>query len=219
MDLNAVPAKAALLPPFSIDYAPASSTTSNKENERSVEDRFLSPQTASSLSNDPFTSHPTFIKPAPLLGRLTTTPNSFKSLTLPLSKRVTTWGRHPENTIVYADSNDTRIPQIGLEIWFHARGIDALERDGPDWTKTEDLEVIVRTRSRNGIRVNGIHLTEKDSAGTLLYGKLFTGDQITIMGAKEGTEELKFVCEFNAGQSAARRGASNSKFVVFASTL
>jgi len=216
LSLNNNSDRAPLLPPFAANLERPSTATSNKENEASHKEHASLPPNAA--SNGPLNSLSTFVKPGPLLGRLVTTPSSFKQLTIPLSKRITTWGRHPENTIVYGDINDTRIPKVALELWFYARGISELERAGQDWSKIPDLEVVVRTQSRFGIRVNGVRLTEKNAAGTVVFGRLYTGDEVTVTGGKGGGEELKFVCEFLVGRAAVRRGTDNAKFVVCTAT-
>jgi len=216
LDLNNASDRAQLLPPFAANFERPVTATSNKENEASH--KGYAPTSPKATENHPIPSLLSFAKPAPLLGRLVTTPNSYKQITIPLSRRITTWGRHPENTIVYADINDIRVPKLALELWFHARGINELERAGLDWTKMPDLDVVVRTHSRFGIYVNGVLLTEMNEAGTIVFGRLYSGDEVTITGAKGGGEVLKFVCEFLVGKAGVRRGTDNAKFVVCTST-
>lgn len=219
LDLNSVSARRSLLPPISLEKKTTPSAPNDKENQGPNAKEASVHVVTPPASAVPLSSLPTFTKPAPLLGRLTTTPESFTSLSLPLSGRCTTWGRALGNTIVYADTNDTRIPKIGLEIWFHSGDLAELERDGQDWTKSDDLRVLIRTQSRWGITVNGVRLKDVDEEGTLLYGQVYTGDEIIMCYNKKSGEVLKFVCDFYVGKSAARRGAGEAKFVVCRSRI
>ena len=177
----------------------------------------IPPNTAPTSQSSPSAASNTdatglFRKPAPRLGRLISTPDSFKSLTIPLEKIVTTFGRNFNSSVVYPDKEDTRVPKRALEVWFHARGIAEADRDGRDWTRLEGLHVVLRTHGRNGVLVNGVPLLEEDERGRLLYGRLREGDEIVVC---EGRERLAFVCEgFVGGSGGARRAPGEERFVV-----
>jgi len=143
-------------------------------------------------------TQPEFIRPAPRLGRLTTTPDSFCAVTLDLATRITTWGRSPLNTVVFPDPLDTRVPKRGIMIYFHAKGIDKVERTGGDWTKLADLHCLIATDSSNGIFINDVKLNAKDSKGKQLYGRVYSGDEVTVC---QGHHLLRFTCMFNHGEA------------------
>jgi len=185
-----------------IDFA-AQSLDHNKENNKKTNSSFLA----------------TFIKPQPVLGKLISTADSFASVSLHISSRVTTWGRMPTCTNVYPNGHDTRIPKLALELMFHAPGIDKVERDGGDWTKLDDLELLVRTGSSKGILVNGVVLPDRDNKGRKCFGRLYTGDEVCVSrsapgGSRTQGESLKFKCEFHVGKSKKERRSRSSKFFV-----
>ncbi|OCK85138.1 Pkinase-domain-containing protein [Lepidopterella palustris CBS 459.81] len=143
-----------------------------------------------------------FLRPAPRLGKLTATRDSFSPIVLKLDSMVTSWGRLPENTIVYPHVNDVRIPKRAFSIWFHSDthpDVKSFDEQGKDWAKLEGLHTGITTWTKNGIYVNGVHLKDKDEKGRVLYGRLHSGDVITVFqDHREGTC-LKFVCEFYLG--------------------
>ena len=143
--------------------------------------------------------HDGFIKPPPRFGRLTSTPDSFVSISLPITSRQTTWGRLPGTTITYPHPTDTRIPKQALELLFDAPGIIQAESEGGDWTKLNGLRLLILTRSRAGIWINGVKLLEKDDKGQRFYGRLTDGDVIEVFRPPrhgQGQEQpLKFIVE------------------------
>ncbi|KAF2147691.1 kinase-like protein [Myriangium duriaei CBS 260.36] len=129
---------------------------------------------------------PEFIRPAPRLGRLVSTPESFADITIPLSSRVTTWGRAPNNTVVFPHGDDTRVPKRGLIMFFTASDLSPFEEPGRDWTKMPDLHCLIATQARLGISINGVKLMKQDSKDRPLYGRVYTGDLITIASGHRG---------------------------------
>ncbi|KAK8175307.1 hypothetical protein IWX90DRAFT_106634 [Phyllosticta citrichinensis] len=144
-----------------------------------------------------------FRRPKPRLGNLTTTPDSFFHIVLRLETDCVTWGRLKDCSIVYPDSADTRIPKNAFTIWHHVSGEPDAIKNNKDWTKLPGLEVLIHTNSRSGIRVNGVKLEPPQPGGSYQFGKLYTGDVITVYQRKH--EVLSFVCEFFHGESAKRR--------------
>ena len=159
-------------------------------------------------------TQPEFIRPAPRLGRLTTTPDSFCAVTLDLGSRITTWGRSPLNTIVFPDPLDTRVPKRGIMIYFHAKGIDKVVGMGGDWTKLLGLHCLVATDSSNGIFINGVKLNAKDAKGKQLYGRVHTGDEITVCQGHTKANLLRFTCVFNHGEAKDQRPADGPGFEI-----
>ena len=157
-----------------------------------------------------------FIKPPPRLGRLTTTADSFTSITLNLSTKLSHWGREPSNTHPYPEIYDTRIPKRAFAIWFHARGIDNIPESQQNWMKLPDLHCVISTESRHGIMVNGI-IMKKGEKGRTAFGRIYTGDVVTVLqgiGSQEGKSALKFVCEFFHGEAKEQRKEGGVRFKV-----
>ncbi|KAK3675502.1 Protein kinase protein rad53 [Recurvomyces mirabilis] len=138
------------------------------------------------------------------LGRLIPTPNSFSRITLMLDERVTEWGRLPANTHVYEPSDDNRVPRRAFMITFHREDKDEMPAN-TDWTTLDNLYCAIQADSKWGIRVNGVKLT-KGEPGTTKFGRLYTGDEITVYPpGKNGEQGLSFLCDFAVGQGKQHR--------------
>lgn len=168
------------------------------------------------------TSPPTFPKPPPRFGTLTAMPGSLCNTTIRLEQRITYYGRDPSSHVQHPNAKERRIPKNALDIIFWRPGIEAMIESGKDWSTLEGLYAIAHTRTSKNIKVNGVKLTKGD--GCWNYGRLHTGDVITIFGPAEGegeqqvegkaAEYLKFRCEFSLGLSAKPRPADQPRFVV-----
>ncbi|GAB7364498.1 hypothetical protein MBLNU230_g5308t1 [Neophaeotheca triangularis] len=158
---------------------------------------------------------PDFLKPPPRLGRLSSTPDSFTQTTLNLTNRLSSWGRQPNNTHIFPDPAETRVPKRGLILVFETPGLPSIPKTptaDTEWYQHPSLQCLLTTESRLGVYVNGVHLPPTDKSGTKrAYGKLFSGDVITVFkpgntsttagsGTKGGKgRDLEFVCEFFHG--------------------
>ncbi|GAD98986.1 conserved hypothetical protein [Paecilomyces variotii No. 5] len=173
-----------------------------------------------SSMEDPYNSralsHSTFVKPGPLLGKLTSVEGSIFDLTIRLQDRMTSWGRGPQATICYPDPMDTRIPAYALEITFWAPAIENRIKAGEDWMLVPDVMAVLSTKTRKCIWVNDVELRrgpESDSGREgFNFGKLYTGDIITVY--KHHDRYLKFRCEFYHGDSARTRPDTEKGFIV-----
>ena len=141
------------------------------------------------------------LDPPARLGMLVTSTDSFKPIFWKLNNRVEIWGRGPNNTLVYPDKHDVRVPKMGICIFHHAPGIEKLDRDGVDWRSIPKLHTLVATCSSVGIWVNGVKLKEKNENGNILCGRLYSGDVITAYASKEDEQCLRFVCKFEYGEA------------------
>jgi serine/threonine protein kinase len=162
--------------------------------------------------------NPDFAKPPKRFGKLKSLPGSIFDLTLYLEERLTSWGRGPLATIKYASPNDTRIPAYALEVTFWAPGIEAKIATGEDWSTIPGVMAILSTKARLGIWVNDVLLrrssTTQDGPEVLQFGKLYTGDIITVYQNKERTKFLKLQCEFTHGESAQARPDNEPGFML-----
>jgi hypothetical protein len=158
------------------------------------------------------------IRPPPRrLGKLVATADSFvPNLVLNIDKSKTSWGRLANNTIVYDQSRDTRIPKTAFIIFWYSSGGDSAEtvqelsQKNRDWTSLEKLNVGIWTCATHGISINGKHLKQKDEKGRALFGHLHTGDVVQVYQDSRGTECLKFRCEFYLGSGKDPRPTNNS---------
>jgi serine/threonine protein kinase len=163
-------------------------------------------------------SHPEFAKPAKRYGKLKSLPGSIFDLTIYLEDRLTSWGRGPSATVKHADRMDTRIPAYALEVTFWAPGIEAKIAAGENWFDIPGVMAILSTKARLGIWVNDTLLRRgsitEEGPEVLQFGKLYTGDIITVYQNKERTKFLKLQCDFTHGESAQPRPTHEAGFVV-----
>ena len=154
-----------------------------------------------------------FARPLPILGKLISTPNSVLNIFLHLNKRDTSWGRSSANSIVYPNGQDIRIPKYAFDILFWKPGLPDQIRQGINWTEVADVPAVIKTRASRHIYVNGVPLVHRDREGNP-FGKLYTGDVITVWEDKETGKEIKLVCEFYHGASVNRRPEALKGFQV-----
>ncbi len=151
------------------------------------------------------------------LGKLIATSDSFvPGLTLNIDQSRTSWGRLANNTIVYENSRDTRIPKTAFVIFWYSSGgqsqetVEDLSQQGKDWTSLNNLHVGIWTCATHGISINGKHLRQTDEKGRAVFGHLNTGDIVQVYHDSRGTECLKFKCEFYIGSGKEPRPAGSS---------
>lgn len=179
----------------------------------------LNSPTISKLRNDLSRSKTDFTQPLPHFGVLTTLSGSVCNTTIKLEQRWTSYGRDPASHVEYPDPLDVRVPRAAFDVIFWCPGLEALLESGAQWYEVEGIFPIVRTRTSVKIRVNGVKLSKGENCWH--YGRLHTGDIITVFGPPEGeaklgkeAEFLKFRCEFYTGPSAKERELGSPRFVV-----
>ncbi|KAJ6127824.1 hypothetical protein N7471_009041 [Penicillium samsonianum] len=163
-------------------------------------------------------SDPDFAKPPKRYGKLKSLPGSIFDLTIYLEDRLTSWGRGPLATVKHADRMDTRIPAYAVEVTFWTPGIEARIASGESWLDIPGVMAILSTKARLGIWVNDTPLRRgsmtEDGPEALQFGKLYTGDVITVYQNKDRSKFLKFQCDFTHGESAQPRPGHEAGFMV-----
>lgn len=156
-----------------------------------------------------------FATAAGVYGRLTPVKGSFDSEAIPLVKRSTLWGRAPQCNQRFPNLKDVRVPKFGMKVVFYAPGIEEVERNNEDWTRVPRIRTIIATSATRGIKVNGVHLVQQSNDGSAaLFGKLYTGDVISIVDSENEGQYLKYDVEILFGDSAQRRPDGEQPFVI-----
>lgn len=171
------------------------------------------------------TAHPaqtataSFVKPPLRFGNLQPTRGSIHTPAIYITQRLTTYGRAHESTFVHPVSKDNRISKQALDIQMWYPGIEAdIDAGNKNWMNHPKLEAILSTRSSIYVLVNGVKL--KKGKGEYLWGRLRTGDEISVVEPKIGAtsaeekEYLRFRCEFFVGISKNIRKPGEKAFVV-----
>ncbi|MCJ1466193.1 hypothetical protein MMC07_004812 [Pseudocyphellaria aurata] len=151
-----------------------------------------------------------FTVPNPPLGVLTTLPGSIVDMTIKLDNRHTYFGRDPSCSYRFADKMELRVPKNAIDIVWWCPGLEAMIASGKNWMEVEGLVPLIHTRTSLHIRVNGVKLMKGKDCWT--YGRLHTGDVVSVFGPAEGKsvegkagEFLKFRCEIFVGPNARPR--------------
>lgn len=168
----------------------------------------------------PKEDRPVFAKPPQRFGNLIPVPGSVHSIPIKISQYTTTFGRDPSSDFTHPNVKEDRVPKRALDIimWYPKIEKD-IAKGKTDWQSNESLTAIVSTRTSLYIKVNGVRLMK--GRDCWLYGRLKTGDIITIFGPLEGRanpsekdkEYLRFRCEFFVGASKEPR-SETEPFVV-----
>ena len=160
-----------------------------------------------------------FVKPPLRFGKLQPTRGSIITPVIYITERLTTYGRLPDSTFVHPDPKEDRIPKQALDIQMWYPGIEAdIVVGKTNWMNHPKLEAILRTRASKYVRVNGVKL--KKGQGEYLWGRLRTGDEITVVDPMIGAtsardkEYLRFRCEFFVGLSKSIRKPGEKPFVI-----
>ena len=159
-----------------------------------------------------------FVKPPLRFGKLQPTKGSIHTVSIYITDRLTTYGRHQDSTFVHPDPKEDRVPKQALDIQMWYPGIEAdIEAGKKNWENNPKLEAILRTRASRYVLVNGVKLSKGNQE--YLWGKLRTGDIITVIepSSRASTprekEYLRYRCEFFIGLSKNVR-QPGEKFVV-----
>ena len=165
------------------------------------------------------TATASFVKPPLRFGNLQPTRGSIHTPAIYITERLTTYGRKPDSTFVHPNPREDRIPKQALDIQMWYPGIEAdIEAGKTNWMNHPKLEAILRTHASLYVLVNGVKL--KKGKGEYLWGRLRTGDEITVVEPKIGAtsarekEYLCFRCEFFIGLSKNIRKPGEKAFVV-----
>jgi serine/threonine protein kinase len=162
-----------------------------------------------------------FTKPLRRFGKLTTLPGSYTDVTIYINSRMTSWGRGLSCNAQYHDKTDIRIPHYAIQITYHAPDMDARVERGEPWETAPGIHTVISTRASKCIWVNDVELLSESSEGKCtFYGKIYTGDIITVYQSPEPKGPfLKFRVEMNYGDSARTRPADEKGFQVLKETV
>ena len=177
----------------------------------------MKPLAQSSAANSAKPEH-VFAKPMPRYGILIPTPGSVTVKPIRLEQRATSYGRDPKCTVVFEDSQDTRVSKSALNIAFWYQGIERdIAKGKTNWHRNPHLRATISTRTNTYIKINGIHLM-KSQEGKAQFGFLSKCDMVEVFCSSDRKEYLQFRCDFFVGQSRKIRGP-NDPFKVFTKSL
>ena len=202
-----------------VSQASSRPASSHRDPTSTADQSMADSATFDATANIPPTAAASFVKPPLRFGKLQPTRGSIHTPSIYITERLTTYGRRPDSTFVHPNPKEDRIPKQALDIQMWYPGIETdIEAGKTDWMNHPKLEAIIRTRTSLYVRVNGVKL--KKGQGEYLWGRLRTGDEITVVEPKAGAttardrEFLRFRCEFFVGLSKIIRKPGDKAFVV-----
>lgn len=159
-----------------------------------------------------------------VIARLTSSSGSLvRAISISLTDPILSWGRARDNTIIYPNVMEMKIPKYALKILLWREGYTASASEFRPWERgrspgmatmraspePESYAFYISTKATNGLRINNATLSPnepKDMAAPSKYWmKLHTGDTIVCWGTDDVNNQarLDFEC-FWGGSSALR---------------
>lgn len=132
-------------------------------------------------------------------------------ISVPVTGLLMSWGRGPENTVVYEPKTEIRVPKYAVKIL----GYDpSRSRDAQPWEKDpvgDGFAFHLSTKATNGVMLNGYELPSHDcknpSSPSRNWVQLYDGDEIVVWGTVADTSQTKVTFRCFWGDSAKPRPA------------
>ncbi|KAF6810708.1 hypothetical protein CSOJ01_06152 [Colletotrichum sojae] len=148
-------------------------------------------------------------------------------ISVPVKELLVSWGRGPENTVVYESKSETRVPKYAIKILLWKDGMDTSKwRRALPWDKSDEgkgYTFYLSTKATSGVTVNGQALTSHDCKNPLSQSRnwvpIYNGDEIVVWGVPTDTAhqtKVTFRCFW--GDSAKSRPADSPPQLVSSST-
>ncbi|KAH0528074.1 hypothetical protein TsFJ059_002980 [Trichoderma semiorbis] len=140
-----------------------------------------------------------------------------QGISCPMTDSLVSFGRGLENTIVYEERTDTRVPKWAFKILLWKEGYDPAKdttKMPPPWAKdsTPDKDSYfcwISSKATNGIHINGQALPSSDvknpASASVHWAKLYAGDTLLVWGTPDTQLQTKFVFRCFWGGSAQQR--------------
>ncbi|UKZ51817.1 hypothetical protein TrVGV298_005581 [Trichoderma virens] len=140
-----------------------------------------------------------------------------QGISCPMTDSLVSFGRGPENTVVFEARTDTRVPKYAFKVLLWKEGYDPAKdpaKTPPPWARdsTPDKDSYfcwISSKATIGIRVNGHDLPSSDpknpSAPSVHWTKIYDGDTLLVWGTPDAKYQTKFVFRCFWGGSARPR--------------
>jgi len=127
-----------------------------------------------------------------------------KSIRLPISDSILSWGRGLENTHVFEKRSESMVPKYAFKILLWKDGYDAARDRGPHpWQRScsdeDEYHFYISTKATNGIWINDYmlqsHDSKKPSSPSHHWIQLCHGDELVVWGSERlGKAKVTFKC-------------------------
>ncbi|KAF9876451.1 ph domain protein [Colletotrichum karsti] len=146
---------------------------------------------------------------------LESSPESVVSgISVPVTGLVMSWGRGPENTIVYNPKTEVKVPKYAAKLMLWKEGFDSSKyRKTLPWEKDDNgdgFAFYLSTKATNGVMLNKHQLPSHDCKNPLSASKnwipIYDGDEIVVWGTPtDDTSQTKVTFRCFWGDSAKPR--------------
>ncbi|KAG6035271.1 hypothetical protein E4U41_006151, partial [Claviceps citrina] len=154
-----------------------------------------------------------------------------QGISFPVTDVLLSFGRGPENTEVFKDKQDARVPKYAFKLLLWKDGYDpsrdAARCDQP-WcrqagARAEDASSYhfwISTKATLGIKINGYNLASSDAKNpngpSRYWAKVYDGDSLTIWGGQDVGKQTTLTLRCLWGGSSQRRPAEDRRLEVAA---
>jgi len=142
--------------------------------------------------------------------------SSLSGINIPIRDTLVSWGRAPENTNVYANVYERKVPKFGLRVVLWKEGYDPMRKpshkNGRPWERAgteSDYHFYLSTRATSGVHVNDMHLGSNRSRPQAPHNwtRLHDGDEIVVWGGLDSPDKMKLIFRcFWGGSALSRQG-------------
>lgn len=153
-----------------------------------------------------------------VIGVIESHPDSIVTgISIPIADAFLSFGRGPDNTRVYEDKNETRVPKYAFKLMLWKEDFDPsrnYEKYPPPWktegpTDAEGYYFWISTKATSGIIVNGHGLPSYNpgspSSSSRWWTKVYNNDVIYIVGSNRNSQQTRLVFKcFWGGSSRSR---------------
>jgi len=159
-----------------------------------------------------------FQVPKRILAKVVATSNSvLPTINLNVTESVTSWGRGENNTIIYSNGQEIRIPKYAFKILLYKPKFYKSDGSLPESVipgngqnaMEDDMSFYISTKTRRGIKINGTLLqcfNQSPKEPSVRWAKIHHGDVITVWTHDPSNgEHTSFNFECTWGQSKERR--------------
>jgi len=159
-----------------------------------------------------------FQLPKRILAKVVGTSNSvLPTINLNVTESVTSWGRGENNTIIYSNGREIRIPKYAFKILLYKPNFYQPDGSLPEGVipgngenaMEDDLSFYISTKTRRGIKINGALLqcfNQSPKEPSMQWAKIYHGDVITVWTHEPSNgEHTSFNFECYWGDSKERR--------------
>ncbi|KAM0330020.1 hypothetical protein ACHAQA_004190 [Verticillium albo-atrum] len=166
--------------------------------------------------------------PQRALAVLESSPGSVVSdISVPVRNTFVSWGRGPDNTVVYTPKSELRVPKYAVRILLWTEDVEPSKRQASKAIHPWDRQDInpskyafyLSTKATIGIHVNGCHLPSPKAGSTSLHWiQLHDGDEIVVWGTMDNPEKTKLTFRCFWGASAQPRTAPGPPSIISSAT-